>query len=312
MTWDILGIGCAAVDDLVYLDHFPAPDSKTRAQAMQRQGGGLTATALVAAARLGASAAFVARLGDNELSRYTIRELEREGVDCSQVALDEPARPYHAIIVVDLSTGSRTILYTGEGVVPPRPEDMTRELVSRCQMLVVDPHAQDAAIAALAQAHACGIPVVADVEDEASPAAQALLGSADHLIIGIELAARLTGLQNPAAMVRALARPAQACCAVTAGAQGCWYTGAGDGALVHHLPAFHVDVVDTTGCGDVFHGAYAAAIARGAGPRAAIRVATAAAGLKATRPGGRAGIPDWPALQRFLAEHEDDDCVDPA
>ncbi len=71
-------------------------------------------------------------------------------------------------------------------------------------------------------------------------------------------------------------------------------------------------VVDTTGCGDVFHGAYAAAIARGAGTRAAIRLASAAAGMKATRPGGRAGIPDWPALQRFLVEHEDDDCVDPA
>jgi hypothetical protein len=86
---------------------------------------------------------------------------------------------------------------------------------------------------------------------------------------------------------------------VTGGDRGCWYAeGAG---AVHHVPAFEVAVVDTTGCGDVFHGAYAACIARGEPVRQAIRVAAAAAALKATRPGGRAGIPTRPAVDAFLA-----------
>ena len=96
----------------------------------------------------------------------------------------------------------------------------------------------------------------------------------------------------------ALARPNRACCAVTAGAQGCWYSE--HGGRVRHFPAFRVPVVDTTGCGDVFHGAYAASIARGDGIDRAIQVATATAGLKASQPGGRAGIPDRVAVERFL------------
>ena len=87
---------------------------------------------------------------------------------------------------------------------------------------------------------------------------------------------------------------------VTAGERGCWYAER-DGEVLH-VPAFRVQVVDTTGCGDVFHGAYAACLAWGYPVRRAIQVATAAAGLKATQPGGRSGIPDLPTVQRFLEE----------
>jgi sulfofructose kinase len=88
---------------------------------------------------------------------------------------------------------------------------------------------------------------------------------------------------------------------VTAGAQGCWYSERG--GAVNHFPAFQVNAVDTNGCGDVFHGAYAACIAQGESVAQAIQVATAAAGIKATQPGGRAGIPNREALDQFLKEH---------
>jgi sulfofructose kinase len=99
-------------------------------------------------------------------------------------------------------------------------------------------------------------------------------------------------------MVRALDSPDRACCVVTAGERGCWYAER-DGE-VHHFPAYQVEVVDTTGCGDVFHGAYAASIARGEPVPTAIRIATATAGLKATQPGGRSGIPTRAAVEAFL------------
>jgi sugar/nucleoside kinase (ribokinase family) len=114
--WDVLGLGIAAVDDLLYVDVYPRPDSKVAVRARQRQGGGLTATALVAAARLGARAAYGGVLGHNELSRFTLRELQREGVDCASVLRKGEAEPCHSIVVVDRSTGSRTILPLGMAV----------------------------------------------------------------------------------------------------------------------------------------------------------------------------------------------------
>jgi sulfofructose kinase len=120
----------------------------------------------------------------------------------------------------------------------------------------------------------------------------------DHLVIGIDFAKQVTGENNPEEMVRALSNTDRACCLVTAGERGCWYSERG--REVHHFPAFSVQAVDTTGCGDVFHGAYAACIAQGESVNRAIQIATAAAGIKATRSGGRSGIPDRATIDRFL------------
>lgn len=301
--WDILGIGAVAVDDLIYLDGFPAPGSKLHIAGEQRQGGGLAGTALVAAARLGATAAYMGVLGEDELSRFAIAGLEAEGVDCSAVRRIPAARPYHSTILVDQQTGERTILASAAGVTPPNPDEMTPDLIGACRILFVDHTVAATALRAAEVANRLGVPVVADLEriGETMPI-PALIARVDHLIVGVGFARQVTGATHPAEMARRLARPTQAACVVTAGAQGCWYVVGGGGEVRHH-PACRVTVVDTTGCGDVFHGAYAAALARGCGIPAAITIATVAAGIKATRPGGRAGIPDWETTLRYLAEN---------
>lgn len=298
--WDLLGCGAVAVDDLLYVDRFPEPDTKMPVRSEQRQGGGLTATAMVAASRLGVRAAFMALLGDDELSRFSVSELEREGVDCSPIIYREGARPYHSRVVVDLSSGGRTIIYSAAGVAFPAPEDFVEELIGSCQVLFLDQAGAAAVPRATDLAKARGIPIVSDIERIFDHRTEALLERADHLIIGVGLGWQVTGRDDPHAIVAALARSDRACCAVTAGVRGCWYSE--HGGRVQHFPAFSVRTVDTTGCGDVFHGAYAASIARGEAVGQAIRIATATAGLKATQPGGRAGIPDRATVDRFLAE----------
>jgi sulfofructose kinase len=299
IQWDLLGIGTVAVDDLLYVEHFPDPDSKLPILTKRREGGGLTATALVAASRLGARTAYCTVLGDDELSHFTLRELEREGVDCSPVQRQAEARPYHSIIIVDQATGRRTILYSAEGVMQPRPQELTTALIAQCRLLFVDNRVVDAALRAVKLAHAQGIQVVGDIELEIGPAELELMGQIDHLIVGIDLATRVTGETEPEHMVKAMARNYRACCVVTAGEQGCWY--AERSGPVQHVPAFRVQVVDTTGCGDVFHGAYAACLAQGESIAIAVKVATAAAALKATRPGGRTGIPNRATINNFLS-----------
>src|SRR5689334_21953078 len=103
--WDVLGFGAVTVDDLIYVDHYPMPDTKVSVVDKVRQGGGLAGTALVAAARLGARAAYAGILGDDDLSRYTLDEFAREGVDCSPVLRRPGAYPIHSIIIVDHSNG---------------------------------------------------------------------------------------------------------------------------------------------------------------------------------------------------------------
>ena len=120
-NWDILGIGIAAVDDLLYVDHYPQPDEKIAVKMKTRQGGGLTATALVAAARQGAKTAFCGCLDDNELSNFIFDEFVREGVDTSLIQKLPGSKPFHSTIIVDQSSGSRTIIYSNEGTFRPRP-----------------------------------------------------------------------------------------------------------------------------------------------------------------------------------------------
>jgi sugar/nucleoside kinase (ribokinase family) len=301
VAWDVFGIGVVAVDDLIYVDHFPLAGTKMPIEAQRREGGGLTGTALVAASRLGAKSAYGGVLGHDALSVFSIQELAREGVDCRPVLQRDQARPVHSVVVVDLSTAQRTILYTLVGFTERQPKEIADELVANCRVLFVDHMAGAGGLRAVELAHARGIPVVGDIEREDWPGIGDLMRQIDHLIVGCELAERVTGEDEPGSMARALSRDDRACCVVTAGERGCWYSERG--GRVRHCPASKVQVVDTTGCGDVFHGAYAACIARGGSVDTAVRIATAAAGIKATQPGGRAGIPDRAAIDRFLKEN---------
>lgn len=295
--WDILGIGTAAVDDLLYVEQFPVPDSKITIKDSMRQGGGQTATALTAAARHGARTAFCCRLGQDDLSDYTIRELEKEGVNCSFCIRDTEGSPYHSIIIVDLSTTTRTILHSGGNVA--LPEDLiTPDMIKRANILFLDDNSRRAGIKAAQIARSMGIPIVADVEVDPPPEAEELIPLVDHLIINSELGYILSGENQCGMMAAALSAQGRTCCVVTAGSLGCWFSQRGEPA--QHVPAFQVNVVDTTGCGDVFHGAYAAALSRGNAIRQAVVVASASAALKAAKPGGRLGIPTLLEVEKFI------------
>jgi sulfofructose kinase len=297
--WEVLGFGAVAIDDLLYVDHYPLPDSKTTVKETRRDGGGLTGTALVAAARLGARAAYCGVMGYDDLSRYAVGQLEEEGIDCTAVLYRDGARPIQSVIIVDMSTGARTIFRVLSGVIWRPPDAMTDELITGCRVLFVDDKSVASGRRAIEVAHRHGIPVVGDIEAGQDVDLLDMIDQIDHLIIGIDLAKRLTGETEPMRMVRALWHGKRACCVVTAGSLGCWYMAQEGDA--RHAPAFSVPVVDTTGCGDVFHGAYAASIALNDDVHTAIRVASATAALKATQPGGRNGIPRRDVVDRFLS-----------
>ncbi len=302
--FDLLGLGCTAVDDILYVPRYPPADAKMPVRERERHCGGLCATALVAAARLGARCAFAGTLGDDEGSLLVLETFRREGVDARHAVHRTGAGPVRSAIVVDEARRTRNIFYH----LPPRlgadPRQPAAKLIRSARVLLVDRFGIPGMIRAASVARAAGIPVVADFESFGVPRFRELLGLADHLIVSDGFARGFTRAKTPSAAAQKLWRDDRAVVVVTCGAAGCWFLDNGDQAA-RHLPAFRVKAVDTTGCGDVFHGAYAAALARGLPLVERLQVASASAALKAMRRGGQAGIPNRRTVERFLARHRD-------
>ena len=297
---DVLGLGAVAVDDFLYVASYPPPDSKARVIRRERQCGGLTATALVTAARLGARCAYAGVLGHDELSNFAFERLEKEGIDTSWAQRNRSARPIHSTIVVDRHRGTRNIFFNVEQVVGASPRTPA-ELVSRCRVLFVDNIGVSGMIRAARLGRRAGIPVVADFESDNDPRFRELLALADHLILSLDFASKITGASSPQKVLAKLTHPEYQVLVVTDGDKGCWFLERGWPAPIHQR-AFKVKAVDTTGCGDVFHGAYAFALAHGLPLQERIRLASATAALKATRRGGQAGIPSLSAVQKLLKQ----------
>jgi len=302
---DILGLGCVAVDELLYVDRYPSADAKTQVLRRERQCGGLTATALVAGARLGARCAYAGALGEDDLSRFVLERFSRQGVETGWLVRDSAARPVASTIVVDSQRGTRNIFYDLAGSLGASPAGPPEDAIRSCRVLLVDHFGVEGMIRAARIAREAGIPVVADFERDNLPGFDELLGLVDHLVLSHGFASRRTGENDPERILRSLSEPPRAVVAVTCGDQGCYYRA--EGGPIGHMPAFTVEVVDTTGCGDVFHGAYAAALARGLGLRERVRFASAASALKAMRSGGQAGIPDLSVVEAFLDQADVDE-----
>ncbi len=299
--FDVLGLGCTTVDDLLYVSSFPAVEAKVQVRRRERQCGGLTATALVAAARLGCRCAFAGLLGEDADSRFVIECLRREGVDVTHLVPRADARPIRSTIIVDEGQHTRTILYDLSGAVGADPDLPPAKVIEATRVLFVDHYGIAGMIRAARVARAAGIPVVADLERSDWPGFAQLLELVDHVIVSERFAQRQTGDSDPVAAARRLWNADRQVVVVTCGEKGCWYLSRED-SQPQYQAAFPVEVVDTTGCGDVFHGAYAAALARGLDLPQRMQLAAAAAALKATRHGAQAGIPTREAVERFLQE----------
>ena len=286
-TRDILGLGCATVDELLFVDAYPAPDGKVLVREAQTQGGGLSATALVAGARIGARCAYGGMLGPDETSRQVAEILEAEGVDTTLVTWRDDAAAIRSTIIVDQSAHTRTIFFRRPGLVGAAPDAPSEREIAASRVLLIDHYGGAGNARAVEIARRVGVPVVADFERVDVPNWADFYPHVDHLVVSRGFAAQLCGQQAPSAAARALWTPRRAVVVVTAGEQGAH---AFDGNQGVHVAAFPVEVVDTTGCGDVFHGVYAATLAWNWPLRKRLIWASAAAALKARHVGAQAGI----------------------
>ncbi|MBP7051278.1 MAG: hypothetical protein KBE65_09705 [Phycisphaerae bacterium] len=298
---DVLGLGSVTVDFVGTVPAWPARGVKTMLDRFAVCDGGLVGTALVAVRRLGGKAVFAGRLGRSELARRAVEALHSESVDTSFVIETQDAEPIVAVILIERTGGQRNIFWTRQRVQYPMPwEFPQQDWVRRTRVLLIDFESGPAGIEAARIARRYNVPVVIDVERDEPHVAEAMRVSS-HVVVSEEFAGGYTGAGSVTEMLAALRTDPQQTVIVTRGENGCAGSSP-EGDFT--LPAFKVDVVDTTGCGDTFHGAFALALARGLAVVPAARFASGAAALCATQLGGRSGIPTAAQLDRFLNGHK--------
>lgn len=300
---DILGLGAVTIDELLYVDSYPPADAKVPVLRSQRGCGGLTGTALVAASRLGLKTAYAGVLGTDELSSFVIERMTREGVDMTGALRRPGVYPIHAVIVVDETRHTRNVFVDLSGSSGADPSWPAEDVLCAVNVLFVDHVGVPGMLRAARICKGKGIPIVADFERGAGAEFEELLGLVDHLILSQSFAEKLTGAADPAVAALALWGSNHEAVVVTGGSAGCWYLGKDDPGNVRHRAAFEVEVLDTTGCGDVFHGAYAAALAADFPLARRIAFASATAAIKATSLGGQSGIPSRVTVDALLNEH---------
>lgn len=299
MRRDVLGLGCAAVDDILYVDQYPPPDAKVHVLRRERHCGGLTATALVAAARLGARCAFAGTLGFDGGSAFVLDTLRHERVDIAHVVRRRGAGPVRSTIIVDETRRTRNIfgyVKDSRGAAPRLP---SRDVIESSRVLFIDSFGLAGNLRAARIARRAGIPIVSDLEHPCVPGMNELIDLVDHPIFSRRAAEELTGESHPGRAAAKVWNSTRAVVIVTCGEEGAWFVSAAH-RQPRHVPAFKVETLDTTGCGDVFHGAYAAALAQGLAVEERVRLATATAALKSTKHGGQTGIPKRRTVERFL------------
>ena len=298
--FDAIGVGSCAVDHLALVDAYPQPDTKNRMQRMHVEGGGTVATALVTLARLGAKVSYLGKLGQTPLAQAALRGFAAEGVDTSHVIRTDPrAGPYFAFVLADQGAGQRTIWYTGQEVSHIAADEVPQAVIASTRAVLLEGYEPEAALQAAHWARQAGVLVELDIEDPTHDTAQELIALTDVLIVPETFALGFTGQRQAQAAATALHEIGPDIVVVTQGDRGAYCL---QGEAEFHQPAFAVEPVDTTGCGDVFHGAFVFALLRDWPLHVVAEFATAVAALKTRSLGGRSGIPTCAEVEAFLAD----------
>jgi len=298
MHAEIIGIGLAVVDHLMVVPEFPSREGVTNSTQYQVQGGGMVATALVAAQRLGGSTEFWGRVADDEGGHAILKELKANGVGTSQMHIVPNGKTGVSFVMVKASSGERSFVVHPQKNLFVDLKNLNLDRIKKAKILLIDASWNEAAQQAAHFARAHGIPVVADIHDPSQPSLE-LLSLADYAIIPKHLADVLATQGDYTSALQNLRSRNVKVPIVTLGSEGCTFMYQ-DKVFRH--PAFKVQVVDTTGAGDCFHGAFCFALVRNLAVPEAITFASAVAGLACTKLGGRSGIPTYQETLNFMRD----------
>ncbi len=297
----VLLAGVAVVDFVFLVDEMPDRPEKYRAIDSSIVGGGCAASAAVAVARLGGRAQLASRLGGDRIGEIIRSDLVADGVDCRFIQSFADARSPYASVLID-KQGERQIVSFRDPDIPADAEWLTSQLGSHFDVALADTRWPAGALAILNAAREQSKPGIVDAEAPVAEAIEALK-AASHIAFSAQGLRDFSGHDDLVRGLREAAAQTGAWVCFTDGPSGVTYL---DGDAEKTIRPPQVDVVDTLGAGDAWHGAFALALGEGNDEIAAIGFANAVASLKCTRFGGRAGIPTRQEVGAFLKSQQQD------
>jgi sulfofructose kinase len=292
-------IGHAAFDTIFRVPSIPATPTKVLATGYLESGGGMAANASVAAARLGGTAHYWGRVGNDALGGKILAQLTTEGVNVDVVQrFDGCISPTTAVLVAD--DGARLICTYNDPAIDQDPSWLPLHAMRRFDVVLADVRWPRGAAAVLDAAREAGVPTVLDGDVGDVDAIRDLSRRADYVIFsdaGLTLA---TAGGDPGTGLRKAQELTRGIVGVTVGRDGFLWL---EDGRERRMPAPEVTAIDTLAAGDVFHGAFALCIGEGETVADAARFANAAAALKCTRFGGRLGAPNRAEVEALLLEN---------
>jgi len=295
---DIVGLGLNATDTVLMVREFPPLGGKERVVNLSRQAGGQMATALVACQRLGLQARYIGKVGGDEAGRFQLQSLREEGVDVKYADVARGAATQFGLIIVDQATGERTVFWDRDKRLAVTPQELKPEAITTASILHLDGCDAAACAQAAKWARKAGMPVVADL-DTVYKKVEQIFPLIDYLIASANFLPAVTGHNDPFLVLEYMAREYKI--------RAPGMTLGRDGALVytegrfHYSPGFVVETVDTTGAGDIFHGAFAYGLLQGWPIEQMLDFSNAMAGLNCTRVGARGGIATRAEAEQLIA-----------
>ncbi|HBG46863.1 MAG TPA: carbohydrate kinase [Deltaproteobacteria bacterium] len=292
----VVGLGQCSIDYIALVDGYPEEDTKKEVLGFVMQGGGPAATALVALSRLGVKTSIIGRVSDDRAGSLIRSGLKEEGVDVKGLITREGGSSQQAFITVSRKNGTRTILWQRPTVKPVAPGEVEPSFLKGADFLLLDGLMLEASYRGAEIASKMDIPIMLDA-GSLRPGMLKLASMCDYVVCSERFISGL-GLSLKDALKK-LAKGRTRAVTVTFGDKGSFTYHNG---RVFLQKAFKVKTLDTTGAGDVFHGAYVYALLQGWDLKRTVRFASAVAAMKCTELGGRAGIPDLPEALKFLEE----------
>lgn len=295
----IIGLGCLA-HDRVLVTETTWDAGKGRIVRRETRFGGNVRNALATVAALDYPASYLATVGTSDLGKQAMADLHEHHIDTRFIERVTGADPVTSTLVIT-ADGERYIAFDDASLTStPLPNTQTvDDALSEASALLVDaPTAPPGSLQVVQKARAQGIPVVLDAERDPTADVMALIAEADHLVIPLSFGRQLTKRLEPSQVIAGLWNAVRAAIVLTDGPRGSYAADSPD--HVSHVPAFDTPVVDTTGCGDAFHGAYALSLARGESLISRVTFASAAAAVVAAREPGQPRTPTKEEIARFL------------
>lgn len=300
---DVVGIGTPYYDMVINVSKMPGLDGAAGANEAFYQGGGKVATAMAAAARLGRSAGMMAKVGENHRGQFIINDFRYNGVDTSAIIVDAPGTSSPFCLSLSEEEHKTRIFIGKEGTAGELlPEEIDYEYLGKAKYLHLE-NGRPASAAAALFAREHGIVTVMDADNYQEGIVK-LLPCLDVFIASEFFYRDMFGNLPYEEGCRKLLEAGPSTAIVTLGSRGSVGMTAQDGFF--RTESFHVPVRDTTGAGDVFHGAYIVGLLEGMDAPECARFASAVSAIKCTCFGGRTGIPNRDTVQRFLETGEID------